>query len=589
MRYEHWDVLLFPERSKVPVQEFKTQCFVTREKESPYLHNPSIINPASYWLQHSNLGQLPVLTTFIPSLPHNTPFRVSIHSWEKPRPSRVMESLMQPDDSVFYETRVFIDGLCVAGTVFGQRTTWPHVIEFSSHVDKSGNQDHLRFPPFHQEILEQRHWDAGELHGRIRIVIAEGFARPHRSPPFERVKDIISFSFQHAPLHVLEYSNIAWPNAGMWTQAPRNVFKYQTGSTYGDFKEAEDTHAHSPTRHETRNAGAANIPSDNQSLYNAWLYRNLQAPAASPWQNSSPREPGWPPSQPQQLPPPGPHELFIPDPFIEPFMLEQPVRRNTKTSLEDISMPDYASSASSRAISSMTGVSYEHSKQPSIAAPTDEEQFDQLVKSDAPVNFVAGNAQETPTVPSSILPMGTKPSAAAEARSASYARTRRASSLKDLSQPPTREVSGSSVKSIPQLETTAEIGQSTNKLHVSPCGQVRSKKEAASQENRDNEMISKRCQRQTPKDGSSPSKTVPRMSENIDIFSEPKRKKGSDPEFEELMQEMVHITKDDAITITLKTTPRTEAGDFGEDDSLEDLLNPQAQVKKAKVEFEVID
>lgn len=32
MRYENWDVLLFPANSKVPIQEFKTQCFVTRDR-----------------------------------------------------------------------------------------------------------------------------------------------------------------------------------------------------------------------------------------------------------------------------------------------------------------------------------------------------------------------------------------------------------------------------------------------------------------------------------------------------------------------------------------------------------------------------
>jgi hypothetical protein len=32
MRYENWDVLLFPEGSKVPIQEFRTQCFVTRDQ-----------------------------------------------------------------------------------------------------------------------------------------------------------------------------------------------------------------------------------------------------------------------------------------------------------------------------------------------------------------------------------------------------------------------------------------------------------------------------------------------------------------------------------------------------------------------------
>lgn len=29
MRYTNWDVLLFPEGSKTPLQEFKTSCYVT--------------------------------------------------------------------------------------------------------------------------------------------------------------------------------------------------------------------------------------------------------------------------------------------------------------------------------------------------------------------------------------------------------------------------------------------------------------------------------------------------------------------------------------------------------------------------------
>jgi hypothetical protein len=31
MRYTNWDVLLFPHGSKTPMQEFRTQCFVTRD------------------------------------------------------------------------------------------------------------------------------------------------------------------------------------------------------------------------------------------------------------------------------------------------------------------------------------------------------------------------------------------------------------------------------------------------------------------------------------------------------------------------------------------------------------------------------
>lgn len=114
MRYENWDILLFPEGSKTPIQEFKTQCFVTKDIESPYLLNPSVSSPSSYYPIQGNFGQLPVLTSFIPSLAKDAPFRVSIHSWEKPRPNRMMESLMQPDDTVLFEARVFVDGVLAA-------------------------------------------------------------------------------------------------------------------------------------------------------------------------------------------------------------------------------------------------------------------------------------------------------------------------------------------------------------------------------------------------------------------------------------------------------------------------------------------
>lgn len=72
-----------------------------------------------------------------------------------------------------------------------------------TELDRNGNQDSLRFPSFHEEVLHHPHWDAGETYGRIRVVIAEGFTRPHRSPPFERVRDVIIFSYQHAPLRKL--------------------------------------------------------------------------------------------------------------------------------------------------------------------------------------------------------------------------------------------------------------------------------------------------------------------------------------------------------------------------------------------------
>lgn len=81
--------------------------------ESPVLRSGSVPG-FSFVSDGKTTAQLPVLTTFVASLVHNAAFRVSVHSWEKPRPSRFTESLLQPDDCVMFEARVYVDGLCVS-------------------------------------------------------------------------------------------------------------------------------------------------------------------------------------------------------------------------------------------------------------------------------------------------------------------------------------------------------------------------------------------------------------------------------------------------------------------------------------------
>ncbi|KAL4762353.1 uncharacterized protein BDW70DRAFT_167155 [Aspergillus foveolatus] len=450
MRYENWDVLLFPAKSKVPVQEFKTQCFVTRDRGT---------------------------------LPADSPFRVSIHSWEPPH---VGVALNMSSSSC-------------RGSVFPPRTNWPHVIGKSSNVDKNGNQDTLRFPPFHQEILEQRHWDAGDLHGRIRVVVAEGFARPHRNPPFERVKEIIAFAFQHAPLNVLEYSSIAWPNTSMWSKEPR-LFKYNAGSGVSDPKEAEDSHAHSPAaRHDETRPPVAPITGQigNPPALNFWRNRSYQGPVPQ-WQGNY-REPRW-----------APPETVFADPFIDPYVLDPAARhRGARQSWEDISMPDYVSNSSgSRAISSMTGISYEHSKHPSLVAPIGDDAYSQLIQALSPTKQPACSTQPPTTASATTaIPMGTKLSAAAEARSASHRKSgnSRASAniLEDMSCSNSRDVSGSTTaaSNTTPPDPAAEQGAAA-KLHASPSGPIKSRKEGISLENKENEA-EKACRdsdkaRQTP-------------------------------------------------------------------------------------------
>ncbi|KAJ5806912.1 hypothetical protein N7474_010504 [Penicillium riverlandense] len=542
MRYENWDVLLFPETCKTPMQEFKTQCFVTKDRgwlapaalilaffqsfrltprayiESPYLHTPSIVTPSSYYAAQGNFGQLPILTTFIPSLPPDAPFRVSIHSWEKPRPSRFIESLMQPDDLLLFEARVFVDGLCTAGSIFGQRTAWPHVIDLSSRIDRNGNQDFLRFPPFHPDILEQRGWNAEDMQGRIRVVISEGFARPHRDPPFERVKDAIALSFQHAPIDVLEYSNIAWPNSSMWTPAPRNAFKYSSASGYSEF-EPEDAHTHSPSKQgqimATTNSHSSGQIGGQMRVYNAWAPGRDFPMSMTQWPYQ--RDPRW--GGYHEPPHPGPAIAI--DPYISEVTWRQ---RGARSSREDVPMPDYtgSNSSGSRAISSMTGISYEHSKQPSIIALMDDDQYHQLIQTLSP-NRTLPDGHVTSTSSSAIVPMGTKLSAAADARTASYARTSTAtrSALREVSQPSTREVSGSSMKSNapadPTLETTTP-----SKPHVSPSGNVKSRKEGP--DNKENGDDNQTPRRTSGKKCTPPSTSKRRTSGSVEKSSEKARK-----------------------------------------------------------------
>lgn len=73
-------------------------------------------------------------------------------------------------------------------------------ININIDFSKNGDLEPLRFPLFHQELLEQNSWSLADDFGRIKIVVSEGFPRDSSSLPIERVKNIVAFSFQHAPL-----------------------------------------------------------------------------------------------------------------------------------------------------------------------------------------------------------------------------------------------------------------------------------------------------------------------------------------------------------------------------------------------------
>ncbi|KAK5991775.1 hypothetical protein PT974_07809 [Cladobotryum mycophilum] len=233
MRYEDWDILLFPRDCKIPIKEFKVACHVVHDTEFSHSHG-------SYGL--------PTVCCFVPSLPAGTPFQISIHSWSIPAVSQFTRLYSKYAENVKLEARISFDGRLVASTSLDRGGPWPHLVAHAFDFSKNGDLELLKFPGFRKELLQQNYWSPADDLGRIKIVISEAFPRDSLSMPVERVKNIVTFSFQHAPLEILEASSIAWPNPSMWRRAPFTVSMPVPAYPSHD----ADSHAHSPRKRNNR-------------------------------------------------------------------------------------------------------------------------------------------------------------------------------------------------------------------------------------------------------------------------------------------------------------------------------------------------
>ena len=75
--------------------------------------------------------------------------------------------------------------------------------------------------------------------GRIKITISEGVGNIDNEgdiQEYHRCRDVVTFSFQHAPRQVLEQTEIAWPNKAMFRKAEATTVR----------KLDTSAHAHSP-------------------------------------------------------------------------------------------------------------------------------------------------------------------------------------------------------------------------------------------------------------------------------------------------------------------------------------------------------
>ncbi|KAL9000999.1 MAG: hypothetical protein Q9169_000483 [Polycauliona sp. 2 TL-2023] len=449
MRYLHWDVLVFAEQSRVPLQEFRTACHVTYDLDSIGVLEPTASNLTANPVAQR---QSPIVTCFVPSLQHGCPFRVSLHSWQEPEASRGTQALTSANDKVFFEARVLLDG---ARSVINASM---------SEMDKTGNQECLRFPPFHQQMLAQKWWTPEEDMGRVKLVICEGIA-PGQGPSsgFRKVKNLVTFSFQHAPLAILEEAGIAWPNAGMWIHMSQPLYAPRSPDEAGAVD--VDAHAHSPRRRGMELPAASVAPG---MLMNA----SMPPPAR---RSVMLNDCSWAPNPPVQ------------DPFNDKHRHQAPGEWGTRVSTSDCSMPDYSHSITPRS-------SRDHSIQELQGSHggsflQHDSQFEELMSSLSPANPNGTQAPPTTRVSSA----SNSPPTAYRALGGSHVKTApllgqsRSVSVTTREAPPRsgREVSDVSVKSrFSNLSDrqAAEEEHSHSRVGRTPAIEVKGRKEGRSSE-----------------------------------------------------------------------------------------------------------
>ena len=179
---------------------------------------------------------------------------------------------------------------------------------------------------------------------------------------------------------------------------------------------------------------------------------------------------------------------LMPDPFVENGRRFMQTRYMARSSEEDQLMPDYSQSITPASSRNATN-DFTILGGPSSVLPNNDPQFDELINTlrsrnenssgtSAPANTRASSAANTP-------PIQTRPSAAAEARAASYSQGRpRAVSMtsRDVPPPMSCENSDASMNFLFSEEKAGIKDQANPKVLSKPTSDVKSRKEGKASE-----------------------------------------------------------------------------------------------------------
>ncbi|KAF1926192.1 uncharacterized protein M421DRAFT_7132 [Didymella exigua CBS 183.55] len=200
MRYDNWDVILFPDDSNIPIPEYRTACYLSRDEDG---------------------HELPTLRTYIGSLKPEAPFRISLHHWGPPKPSSFVQELQRrAGKKSTFTVQVIIGGVRLYHGSFELNNTSPQDIAFEQRSFKSSRtkeqptsqtKKRLLFPPNDKSaLLQNSAWQPRGTDNRIKIVLSEQLVSGYDLLD-DGTWDIVCFSFQHAPRELLEQAGIAYP------------------------------------------------------------------------------------------------------------------------------------------------------------------------------------------------------------------------------------------------------------------------------------------------------------------------------------------------------------------------------------------
>lgn len=215
------------------------------------------------------------------------------------------------------------------------------------------------------------------------------------------------------------------------------------------------------------------------------------------------------------------------DPFLDNF--QGPGYRSFagRSGSEDLSMPDYSHSITPASSRNISGNNTMHRKPPSITEPIGDDQYDMLINAISPRKdgtsgtFAPANTRRSSTV--STPNIVTRPSAAAEARAASYAQGHsRTVSIREQGPSANRETSDISMKSR-YSEGAVESEDITDvKIHRKPAGSVKGKKEG-----RGGDLEAKQREISTDSIGRSKKENAKSIGGSPTTLSDAKRKRPS--------------------------------------------------------------